>query len=85
MYAKPMKDELTHVGNYLGFWALTALATVFENHIISLIQNCERSELRSQLCKDAQNWQVFENLVLPDRSILIGQKLVENAEIEQFK
>ena len=65
MYAKPMKDELTHVGNYLGFWALTALATVFENHRKSLIQNCERSELRSQLKMPKIG------IVLPDRSILI--------------
>ena len=33
-------------------------------------------------------WRVFENLklaVLPDRSILIRQKLVENAKIQKFK
>ena len=44
-----------------------------------------------KLIKNAKNvpfWRVFENLklagqlVLPDRSVLIGQKLVENAKIE---
>ena len=40
----------------------------------SLIQHCERSELRA-----------YGQIVLPDRSLLIGQKLVENAKIEKFK
>ena len=41
--------------------------------------------------KNAQNsqfWRLFENLklaVLPDWSILIGQKLMENAKIQKFK
>ena len=30
-------------------------------------------------------WRVFENLKLPDRSVSIGQKLVENAQIEKLK
>mgnify|MGYP006903775049 CR=1 FL=1 len=69
---------------------------MFENHRKSLIQHCEQSELRlhlsgQKLIKNAINgpfWRVFENLklagqlVLPDRSVLIGQKLVENAKIE---
>ena len=42
--------------------------TVFENHTKSLIQHCERSELRLQkLIKNAKNgpiWRVFENLKL---------------------
>ena len=44
--------------------------TVFENHRKSLIQHCERSELRSHF-----NWS-------PDRSILAGQILVENAKFK---
>ena len=40
--------------------------TVFENHRKSLIQHCERSELRLQKliknAKDCQFWRVFENL-----------------------
>ena len=41
--------------------------------------------------KNGQFWRVFENLkfavkqLLPDRSVLIGQKLVENAKIEKLK
>jgi len=35
-------------------------------------------------------WRAFENLncgqtILPDKSILLGQKLVENAKIQKFK
>ena len=46
---------------------------------------------RQKLLLKAKNdpfWQVFENLKLavnPDRSILKGQNLVENAQIEKFK
>ena len=41
--------------------------------------------------KNVSLWRVFEKpeaccqTVLPDRSILIGQNLVENAKIEKFK
>ena len=47
-----------------------------------------------KLVKNAKNgsiWPVFENLeacgqtVLPDRSVLIGQKLGGNAKIQKFK
>ena len=47
-----------------------------------------------KLIKNAKNapfWRVFEKpeacgqTVLPDRSVLIGQKLVENAKIQKFK
>ena len=41
--------------------------TVFENHRQSLIQHCERSELRLHLINKAKNcpiWWVFENLKL---------------------
>ena len=41
-------------------------STVFENHRKSLIRHCERSG----------------QTVLPDRSLLIRQKLVENVEIQ---
>ena len=74
-------------------------ATVFENHRKSLIQNCERSELRlhfewTQVHWKCQKWSIFASFwkpeacgqtVLPDRSVLIGQKLVENAKIGKFK
>ena len=62
----------------------------------SLIQHCERSELRlhfewtkvNQKCQKWSIWQFFENLNLrsnsvPDKSILNGQKLVENAIIKK--
>ena len=61
----------------------------------SLIQNCERSELRFLLSaqKFIKNAKKMSNLVsfwkpetvLPDRSLLIGQKLVGNAKIGKFK
>ena len=46
---------------------------MFENHIKSLIL--------TSLWKP----KVFGQTALPDRSILIGQKLVENAKTEKFK
>ena len=57
---------------------------VFENHRKSLIQHCERSELRLlKFIKNAKNGQFLRETcgqtVLPDRSISIGQKLVDNA------
>ena len=70
-------------------------STLFKNHRKSLIQHCERSELvyilsGQNLIKNAKNapfWRAFRKpeasgqTVLPDRSVLIGQKLVENAKI----
>ena len=67
---------------------LTQFWKINQNHGKSLSQNCERSELRLHLsgqkliknAKSGQFWRVFENLklagqlVLPDRSVLIGQK-----------
>ena len=58
----------------------------------SLIQHCERSELRlpfewTKVNEKCQLWRLFENLkacgqaVLQDRSLLIGHKLVKNAKI----
>ena len=66
---------------------------MFENHRKSLIQHCERSELRQQSgkCQKMVNlasfWKLeaFGQTVLPDRSILIGKKLVESAKIEKLK
>ena len=48
------------------------IRTVFENHRKSLIQHCERSELRlhfewtkvNQKCNNGPFWRVFENLKL---------------------
>ena len=70
--------------------------TVFENRPKSRTQLCERSELRlhfewtkvNQKCQKWSIWQFFENLNLrsnsvPDKSILNGQKLVENALIKK--
>ena len=67
-----------------------------ENHRKSLIQHCERSEVRlnifngQKFIKNAKNGQFRKpeacgQTVLPDRSLLIGKKLVENAKIEKFK
>ena len=75
------------------------LLTVFENHKKSLIQYCERSELLLQfewkkVHLKCQKWSILASFwkpeacgqtELPDRSILIGQKLVENAKIEKSK
>ena len=72
---------------------------MFESHKKSLIQHCERSELRLHFewtkvienAKNSQFWQVFNKpdtfgqIVLPDMSILIGQKLMKNAKFEKFK
>ena len=70
---------------------------MFENHRKSLIQHCERSELClhfewtkvNQNAKNGQFWRVFEKLKLAvkqcyqtGRSVLLGQKLVENAKIQ---
>ena len=61
---------------------------VFENHRKGLIQHCERSELRLHL---SGHWTILTGFskpeacgqtVLPDRSVLIGQKLMENAKIQ---
>ena len=52
----------------------------------SRIQHCERSELRLHFEWPKVNKKNTKNgQVLPDGSLLIGQKLVENAKIEKFK
>ena len=54
----------------------------------------ERSELRlhtewtknHKKCHKWLIWRVYENQsVLPDRSLIIGKKLIENAKIEKFR
>ena len=74
--------------------------TVFENHRKSLIQHCEWSELRlhfewTKVNQKCLKWFILANfwkpkacgqtVLLPDRSVLIGQKLMENAKIQKFK
>ena len=73
--------------------------TVFENPEKSLIQHCERSELRLYFewtkvilkCQKRSILAIFwkpeacGKTVLPDRSILIGEKLLEKAKIEKLK
>ena len=67
---------------------------MFENYRKSRIQHCERSELRlyfewTKVNNKCQKWSIFAifskpesygQTVLPDRSLLIGQKLVENVK-----
>ena len=74
-------------------FSLESPSTVFENHRKSLIQHCERSELRlhfsgQKLIKNAKNglfWRFFENLKLAVKQCYqTGQKLVENAKIGKF-
>ena len=71
--------------------------TVFENHRKSLIQHCERSELflhfkRTKVNWKCQKWSIWASFwkaeacgqtELPDMSVLIGQKLVENAKMSK--
>ena len=49
---------------------------------------------RQKLIKNAKKWSILASFwkpeacgqtVLPDRSVLIGQKMVENAKIQKFK
>ena len=47
-----------------------------------LIQYCERSELHTFFSGQFLKPEAYGQTVLPDRSILIGQKLVENAKIK---
>ena len=64
-------------------------STVFENHRKSLIQHCERSELRlhfewTKVNSKCQKWSILPSFwkleacgqtVLPERSVLKGQKI----------
>ena len=62
--------------------------TVFENLRKSRIQHCERSYIYILSAKNGPFWRFFwkpeacGQTVLPDKSILIGQKLVKNAKIQ---
>ena len=76
-----------HSGQTLCDGSMHRVSTVFENHRKSLIQHCERSELRLQIewtivNYKCQKWSILASFwkpeacgptVLPDRSILIGQ------------
>ena len=73
--------------------------TVFENHRKSIINHCERSELRlhfewTKVIQKCQKWSILASFwkpdacgqtVLPDRSVLIGKKLVVKTNIQKFK
>ena len=68
---------------------------MFENHRKSLIQHCElRLHFEwTKLIKNAKNGrfngfiktEACIQTVLPDRSVLIRQKLVENTKIQKLK
>ena len=72
---------------------------MFENRLKSLIQDYERSELLlhfewSKVTSKCQKWfnlasfrkpEACGQIVFPDRQILVGQKLVENAKIDNLK
>ena len=63
---------------------------MFENHRKSLIQHYERSELClhfewTNVNQKCQKPEACGQTVLPDMSVLIGQKLVEKAKIDKFK
>ena len=60
---------------------------MFENHRKSLLQHFEWTKVSSK----CQKWSILASFgkpeacgqtVLPDRSVLIGQKLVQNAKIQ---
>ena len=71
---------------------MTRERTVFENHRKSLIQHCERSELplhfewtkviTNAILTSFRKHEACGQTVLLDRSVLIRQKLVENAKME---
>ena len=88
-----MKIQMKH------FWWISNTVTVFDNHRKkSLIQHCERSEIRLDIewTKDQKKKKKMVNLTsfwkseafgqteLPDMSVLIGQKLMEKAKIKKF-
>ena len=61
------------------------MCTVFENHRKSLIQHCERSELylHFEWTKCQKIFILASERALPDRQLLIRQKLMENAKIKK--
>ena len=70
---------------------------MFENHRKSLIVSAANYVCilsGQKLIKNAKKWSILASFwkpeacgqtVLPDRSVLIGQKLVENAKMQKFK
>ena len=56
---------------------------VFENHRKSLIQHCERVDKKWSILASFREPEAYSQNVLPDRSILKGQKLVD-AKIKKF-
>ena len=50
---------------------------VFENHRKSLIQHCERVDKKWSILASFREPEAYSQNVLPDRSILKGQKLVD--------
>ena len=67
-YINYLIPGLENIFNCPFYWGKNlTFFTVFENHRKSLIQHCERSELRLHLIKNTKNgpiWRVFENLKL---------------------
>ena len=55
------------LGNIFARWRLRKIFTVFENHRKSLIQYCERSELRLQSIKNAKKAVACGQTVLPEQ------------------
>ena len=53
------------------------LTMVFENHRKSLIQHCERVDKKWSILASFREPEAYSQNVLPDRSILKGQKLVD--------
>ena len=92
----PLNTNHDSTTKHFHFRYLHKKKKVFENRRKSLIRHCERSELRIHFewtkvnpkCQKVSIWANFckpeacGQTVLPDRSILIGQKLVENAKIQ---
>ena len=80
-FRKMVSQRIWHVQKIAYFY------TVFENHRKSLIQHCERSELRLHWSILASFWKptACGQTELPDMSVLLGQKLVKNAKIQKFK
>ena len=71
---------------------LFTVSTMFENNPKTRIQNCERSELLhfelTKVNKKCQIWSILaifwkSEAVLPDKSVLIGQKLVDYYKVQK--
>ena len=50
-----------------------------------ILKNCERSEVRWKCPSFVYKPESCSQKVLPEGSLLIGEKLVENAKIQKFK